>query len=291
MTHSTPGIVQDVDPREWRTHTYGLPPERWKRLCDRSYWITGAGTGFGQAMATALASAGARVFLTGRRETKLHEAIEGMRSFGIPTDRCHAVPADLTKPDQVESAFAFIRTRCPSLQGLVNNAALAQRTRCEYPLQQETIECWDEVMRVNVRAPWFVTKTALPYMLEGGEVRAVFITSGAGWAFASGYGQYNVSKAALNSLTACLAEECRARYPDVDIQINGLDPGQARSEMNRGSNRSPFSVACMSLLLLSHPKGGPNGKFFAHDGRHLEFCSSSAYDKSLLGGGSTFPSV
>src|SRR5712671_1025932 len=278
MTHSTPGTIEEPDPRYWMTHRYGLSEERWERLRDRAFWITGAGTGFGWAIATALASSGAQVFLTGRRETKLRAAIEGMNSLGIATERCHAVAADITDPEQVETAFGRIQAIGSSLHGLVNSAAIPQRTRFPYPLEQEGIDCWDEIMRTNVRAPWYVTRTALPFMLAGDEVRTLLMTSGAGWAFASGFGQYNVSKAALNSLTASLAEECATHYPLADIQINGLDPGQARTEMNQGSNRSPFSAASMALLLLSHPKGGPNGKFFSHDGRHLGFCNSSPYD-------------
>jgi NAD(P)-dependent dehydrogenase (short-subunit alcohol dehydrogenase family) len=119
-------------------------------------------------------------------------------------------------------------------------------------------------------------------MLKEKAIRIIFMTSGAGWSFLSGYGQYNISKAALNSLTACFAEECQAGYPDSDIQINGLDPGQAKTEMNPGSERSPFSVVAMALLLLSHPENGPNGKFFSHDGRHLSFCNSLPYDKPLI---------
>ena len=281
MTLLTPGIVLDPDPRQWHKHKYGLPEDRWERLTNRAYWITGAGTGFGRALATALASAGSRVFLTGRRETKLNEALGMIGSFGIPTKRCHVIPADITDQTQLARAYAHVQTLCTSLQGLVNNAAVPPCMRSTYPLQEDEA-CWDEIMTVNVRAPWLVTKMALPHMLEGGEVRTLFMTSAAAWGFASGYGQYNISKAALNSLTACLAEECQTRYPDADIQINGLDPGQARTEMNQGSNRSPFSVACMALLLLSHPKDGPNGKFFSHDGRHLEFCHASAYERSLV---------
>jgi NAD(P)-dependent dehydrogenase (short-subunit alcohol dehydrogenase family) len=144
------------------------------------------------------------------------------------------------------------------------------------------MESWEGMLRVNTLAPWFLTKTVLPHMLKGNEVRVIFMTSGAGWSFLPGFGQYNVSKAALNSLTACFAEECHARYPDADIQMNGLDPGQAKTEMNPGSSRSPFSVATMALLLLSHPPAGPNGKFFSHDGRHLTFCNSAPYERSLI---------
>jgi 3-oxoacyl-[acyl-carrier protein] reductase len=268
--------MEDLDPLKWQEHHYGLPEVRWKWLENRAYWVTGAGSGFGLAMTTALASAGSQVFLTGRRKHKLAEAIEHMRSLGIPTDRCHPVPADVADPEQVESACEIIQRHCGSLQGLVNNAAVSQRTVYPYPLQQDGIESWDKIMGINTRGPWFVTKAALPHMLKGHDIRILFITSGAGWSFLPGYGHYNISKAALNSLTACFAEEC-----DRDIQINGLDPGQARTEMNQGAARSPVGVACMALLLLSHPGGGPNGKFFSHDGRHLSFCNSAPHDKSL----------
>src|SRR6266581_3587137 len=140
MTHSTSGIVEDPDPRDWQQHKYGLTEERWGRLRSRAFWITGAGTGFGWAIATALASSGARVFLTGRREPKLREALEAMSFLGIGTERCHVVAADLTDPEQVERAFALIHLRCTSLQGLVNSAAAPQRTRFPYPLEQEGIE-------------------------------------------------------------------------------------------------------------------------------------------------------
>jgi NAD(P)-dependent dehydrogenase (short-subunit alcohol dehydrogenase family) len=121
-------------------------------------------------------------------------------------------------------------------------------------------------------------------MLRGATVRVVFMSSGAGWAFTPGFGHYNVSKAALNSLAASLAEECGARYPDADMQINVLNPGEARTEMNEQSTRSPFAAAGMTLLLLSHPRGGANGCFFHADGRHLAFGAAAPYPCSLVSG-------
>ncbi len=131
------------------------------------------------------------------------------------------------------------------------------------------LDSWDRILRTNVTAPWLLTQAILPHIVKGGTVRVLFITSEAGWAFTPGFGQYNISKAALNSLGACMAEECTARYPELDTQINVLVPGEARTEMNQGSTESPYTIASMALLLLSHPKGGPNGKFFHKDGRHL----------------------
>ena len=110
----------------------------------------------------------------------------------------------------------------------------------------------------------------------------LFISSGAGWAFTPGVGPYNVSKAALNNLGASMAAECAAKHPGLDIQMNVLVPGEARTEMNQGSNESPYSIVCMALLLLSHPAGGPNGRFFHWDGGYCSFCNASEYEKPIL---------
>ncbi|MFC2041854.1 SDR family NAD(P)-dependent oxidoreductase, partial [Chloroflexota bacterium] len=91
-------VMEDADPARWREHLYGLTPERWQSLGGKSFWITGAGTGYGRSIACALAAAGAKVFLTGRREEKLQESIEEVKSLKIPTDRCFMVRADISNP-------------------------------------------------------------------------------------------------------------------------------------------------------------------------------------------------
>ena len=60
------------------------------------------------------------------------------------------------------------------------------------------------------------------------------------------------------------------------------NPGEARSEMNQGSEVSPYTAVAMTLALLSHPRGGPNGRFFARDGRHLEFAYAKPWDRPLI---------
>lgn len=282
MSELTRGILQDADRRDWKLHHYGLATNRWELLSARNYWITGAGTGYGRAIAIALAAAGARVFLTGRREEMLHDAIAEARALGASADRCHAVPADVTDPGQVDQACLVIHKRCTALQGMVHCAAAPQRTAMPWPLLQESADYWDDIMRINVKGPWLISRTMLPYMVRGGEVRALFLTSAAGWGFAPGYGHYCISKSALNNFAAALAEECRTRFPDSDIQINALDPGEARTEMNSGATQSPDAVCCMTLTLLSQPAGGPNGKFFCRDGRHLAFCNSLPYGIPLI---------
>lgn len=284
MSAATVGVREDFDQRDWQQHRFGLPPDRWARLKDRSFWVTGAGTGYGQAIATALACAGAQVFLTGRRRKKLEESLDEIRSFGASQERCQVVPADITSDDDVAGACRLIQQECPALQGLVNNAARPQRRTSPWPLQEESRAYWRDLFDLNVTAQWLVTARILPHMIRGGEVRIAFVTAEAGWAFTPGFGHYNASKAALNSLGACFAEECAARYPESDVQINVLNPGEARTEMNPSSARSPYGVVNMTLLLLSHPPGGPNGRFFHADGRHLAFGYAAPYPCSLITG-------
>ena len=255
--------------------------ERWLGLSSSSFWITGAGTGFGRAIAVALGCAGGRVFLTGRRKAKLEETLHEAEGFGADSRNFCLLPADITSESEISAVVEIMATAQPPLCGVVNSAALPQRRRVQWPLSEESVDFWNEILRTNLLGCWLVTKSALPVMVRHGAVRVLFLSSEAGWANTAGFGQYNVCKAALNSLGFSMAEECAKHYPHLDVQMNVLVPGEAKTEMNQGSNNSPYTVVSMALLLLSHPKGGPNGKFFHRDGRHLEFAYSSVYSKSV----------
>jgi NAD(P)-dependent dehydrogenase (short-subunit alcohol dehydrogenase family) len=137
-------------------------------------------------------------------------------------------------------------------------------------------------MKTNLTGPWYLTKMILPHMIKGNEVRVIFMTSEAGWAFTRGFGMYNVSKSALNNLAASFASETSESNSGKDIQINALIPGEAKTEMNRMSSDNPFAVVPMVLALLSHPPGGPNGRFFHRDGRCFSFGYAQPYSQELL---------
>jgi 3-oxoacyl-[acyl-carrier protein] reductase len=282
MTQGTSGILWDAEPRAWRSHRFGLPEPRWDGLAGKAFWITGAGTGFGRALAVALAAAEAAVFISGRRPQKLAETIGEAAALGVPSERIVAVPCDVTQPDQVDAAAAAIGARTPHLFGLVNNAALPPPPSGAQALLQTTPAQWNALIAANVTGGWLIARAGLPRMVTGGALRMLFVTSEAGWAFTPGVGPYNVSKAALNSLGGCFAQECAAAYPEVDVQINVLVPGEAATEMNQGSSISPYAIVSMALVLLSHPAGGPNGCFFHRDGRHLTFGYAAAHERSLL---------
>lgn len=279
---STTGIVQTFDPALWQNHHFGLPEARWERLDGKSFWITGAGTGYGRSISLALAAAGAQVFISGRRIEKLRETMAEGISLGIDVSRCVPVPVDITLESDLARATESIRRLTPHLYGLVNSAALPQPQVGPYPLADQSAAAWTDLLTTNVTGPWLTSKAALPLMEKGDGVRVIFLSSEAGWAATPGFGPYNVGKSAVNTLGASLAAECAMRYPGKDVQINVLVPGEARTEMNQGSTESPYSLVCMALTLLSHPPGGPNGCFFHRDGRHLEFAYARPFHENLL---------
>ncbi len=151
-------------------------------------------------------------------------------------------------------------------------------------LQDAPLALWQTTMDTNVRGPWLLTRAVFDLLLSSDAVRVLLMSSGAGWGYRVGTGLYNISKAALNSLCHSLAHEFAERYPRRDVQINGILPGIARTEMNPDATESPFSAVSIVLLLLTHPPGGPNGRFFHRDGRHIEFGASLPYPVALQGG-------
>ncbi|MGH7194005.1 MAG: SDR family NAD(P)-dependent oxidoreductase, partial [Candidatus Saccharimonadales bacterium] len=191
-------------------------------------------------------------------------------------------PCDITDTAAVEVAAAAIASCNPELSGVINNAALAEPPHGAQPLLRTTPAQWQALLATNLTGAWLVTRAAVPQMARTGALRALFVTSEAGWAFTPSMGPYNVSKAALNNLGASFAEECAAAFPELDVQMNVLVAGEAATEMNRGSAISPYAIVSMALALLAHPRSGPNGRFFHRDGRHLGFAYAAPYERSLF---------
>jgi NAD(P)-dependent dehydrogenase (short-subunit alcohol dehydrogenase family) len=266
------------DPRTWARHQFGLSLEMRGRLAQRAFWVTGGGTGFGRAVATSLALIGARVVLTGRRASKLEETAREATHTSDVSDRFALLPLDLTRSSDVEAGMDTLRRE--GITGLVHCAAIPQPRESAAPLLLTDSLC--RVMATNLEAAWRAGRAAIAASAPASVVRCVFFSSEAAWHFTPGFGPYNVSKAALNSLAGSLAEETAALHPTCDVQINVLNPGEARSEMNRGSERSPYAAVPMTLALLAQAPGGPNGRFFHADGRHLEFASARPWPVALL---------
>lgn len=273
-------VMQYCQPNEVASHFFGLTQERWQSLHGQSFWLTGAATGFGFAIAHALLSAGASVIISGRREHKLQEARQCFEQDGLPVSNCHIVVMDVCCADSIAQACTRVSALCPDLNGLIHCAALSGGSAGPLPLRDGSEALWQSVMDTNVRGPWLLTRRIVGQMAYSPKI--LLLSSEAGWAGTPGVGIYNISKAALNSLGHSMAQELAQIFPDKDIQMNVLVPGEAKTEMNRDGKDSPFTVVSMTLILLSHPPRGPNGRFFHRDGRHLRFAHTLPYPETLI---------
>jgi NADP-dependent 3-hydroxy acid dehydrogenase YdfG len=126
-------------------------------LTGKIAWVTGAGSGIGQAAAWALAEDGATVVLTGRTREKLEETARRIHNSG----QAHVQPADLTNKDDVRRVGEYIKATFDRLDILINNAGVNILDRNWDKLTPDSIEY---MVDGNLTAPLYCVSVALPFM-------------------------------------------------------------------------------------------------------------------------------
>ncbi len=135
--------------------------------------VTGASRGIGAAIARELAAAGARVALAGREEATLREV-----AASLPDESAAlTITADVGEISDLDQLVAQVVDRLGGVDVLVNNAGLMPQAKQIY---NADIDEWQQVMNVNLRAPWYLSKLVHPYMRArgGGAIVNVASTSG-----------------------------------------------------------------------------------------------------------------
>jgi NAD(P)-dependent dehydrogenase (short-subunit alcohol dehydrogenase family) len=171
--------------------------------------VTGASRGIGRAIAVALAQAGVDVVCTARStEAQPHKVLPGTieetaRQVQALGRRAVAIPADVSKEEEVEAMARRVLAEFGRLDILVNNAAIATSgSFLEVPVRR-----WDLVLNVNLRGVYLCSRAFLPSMLERGSGSIINVSSYASHTDGSWGLAYSVSKAALERLTTGLAAE------------------------------------------------------------------------------------
>lgn len=183
--------------------------------------VTGGGSGIGAAVALALADAGARVTVLGRRAGPV-DALAAQRP-----DRFHAVTADVADAAQVATAFAQARERFGPIAILVNNAGQAHSA----PFLKTDLALWNRMLSVNLTGTLVCTQAALPDMLAAGWGRIVNVASTAGLVGYAYVSAYCAAKHGVVGLTRALALEVAKK----GITVNAVCPGYTETELLRES--------------------------------------------------------
>jgi NAD(P)-dependent dehydrogenase (short-subunit alcohol dehydrogenase family) len=185
--------------------------------------VTGAGSGIGRASALALLKAGFHVALAGRRA----DALEATRAAaGDAADRALAVPTDAADPAAVKKLFATVKNAFGRLDVLFNNAGTGAPP---LPLEELTIEQWQNVVAVNLTAVFLCTQQAFVLMKNQAPRGGRIINNGSISAHTPRpfSAPYTATKHAITGLTKATALDGRP----FDIVCSQIDIGNAATEM------------------------------------------------------------
>lgn len=162
-------------------------------------WITGAGTGIGEAGAKTLAAAGMQVVLSGRRPEPLNEAASEIGPAAS------VEPLDVSDRNSVSSVADRIIKRFGRIDVLVNSAGINVKARNWHNV---TLDDWDRVIRIDLDGAFYCVKAVLPTMIEQGDGLIINISSWAGKhvSVVTGPG-YTAAKHAMNAMNESLNME------------------------------------------------------------------------------------
>jgi NADP-dependent 3-hydroxy acid dehydrogenase YdfG len=195
-------------------------------LADTAALVTGASSGIGAATAKALAAQGAVVALLARRADRLQELKAEIESAG---GSALVVPVDVTDAAQVSAAVARSVAEFGRLDTVVNNAGLMRMgSAAEAPLQD-----WDDLVAVNIQGVLYVTRAALPHLIEAaadsprGVADLVTISSTAGWVARPGTAVYSLTKFGVNAFSEGVRQEVLGKR----VRVGVVGPGTVDTEI------------------------------------------------------------
>jgi NAD(P)-dependent dehydrogenase (short-subunit alcohol dehydrogenase family) len=229
--------------------------------------ITGGSSGMALATAKRFVEEGAYVFITGRRQEQLDEAVKliGRNVTGMR--------GDASNLDDLDRLFATVKRERGKIDILYASAGWGEAV----PLGKVTEQHFDAVFDLNVRGTLFTVQKALPLVNDGG---SIFMTgSVASVKGFPGYGVYSASKAALRSFARTWLNELK----DRNIRVNVLSPGPIATPMQdqvldeagkqmfeslipRGTMGRPEEIAAAALFLASEDSSFVNGVDLSVDG-------------------------
>ncbi len=214
-------------------------------LSGKTALVTGASRGIGRASALALAKAGAQVLVHyGRGADEAAAVVKDIRSSG---GRADAIGADLSAPDGPHKLAKEVRAIVGErLDILVANAGAAKAATIE----DYTVEEFDTLFAVNVRAPFFLVQQLLPILGSGASI--VLVSSLAAHAVVGTLSAYAATKGAVDTLVKHFASALGPR----GVRVNAVAPGVVQTDMSNFTKTDPgrdYALGLQALKRLAEP--------------------------------------
>ena len=191
---------------------------------DRTYLVTGGGSGIGKGVAAGLVAAGASVMIVGRNPDRLAGAVKEIESSAAGSGSIRYEPADVTNEDEVTRAVDAATAWHGRLHGVVHCAGGSETIG---PITQVDSQLWRRAVDLNVNGTMYVLKHSAREMVRGGGGSFVGISSIAASNTHRWFGAYGVSKSALDHMMQLAADELGASW----VRVNSIRPGLIRTEL------------------------------------------------------------
>src|SRR2546422_9959174 len=210
-----------------------------KQLAGKTALVTGASRGIGRASALALARMGAQVLVHYSSGVKEADAVVAdIRKAG---GRADAVAADLSAPDGAHKLAQQVRAVVGDrLDILVANAGISKAATIE----ETTVEDFDKLFAINVRAPFFLVQQLLPILGTGGSV--VLVSSLVAHAAVGTLSAYAATKGAVDTLVKHFASVLGER----GIRVNAVAPGVVATDMSNFTKTDAGRNAALGMQAL-----------------------------------------
>lgn len=202
-------------------------------LGDRVALVTGSSRGIGNAIAHALARAGARVVLNGRDAAQLEHAARAMRDAGLEPAGVSAF--DVADEDAVERGVASIEADVGALDIVFNNSGVTVRR----PLQEFETADWNRIVAVNLSGAFFVGRAVARRMIPRRRGKIVNVCSINSELARPSIAPYVATKGGLKNLTRGMAID----WAPYNIQVNGIGPGYFDTDLTAPLVRDPQFTA------------------------------------------------
>jgi len=214
-------------------------------LSGKTALVTGASRGIGRASALALAKAGAQVLVHYGSGEKAAAAV--VAEIGQAGGRAEKVAADLRASDGPHTLAARVRAIVGDrLDILVANAGIAKAAT----LEETTVEDFDDLFAVNVRAPYFLVQQLLPTLCKNSSI--VLLSSLAAHATVGTLSAYAATKGAIDTLVKHFA----SALGDRGIRVNAVAPGVVDTDMSkfaRSDTGRDFTLGMQALKRIAQP--------------------------------------
>jgi 2-deoxy-D-gluconate 3-dehydrogenase len=217
-------------------------------LTGKSAFVTGASRGIGQAIAIALAEAGADVALVARSADGLADTAAAVTAVGR---KAVVLPADVTSREAVDEAVAAAIERLGDVDVVVNNAG---GSNFMVGFRDLRLEGWEKLIRLNLDSAVYVCHAFAGHLLDRGQGSVINVASVAGVASSPLLTPYGAAKAGLISLTKSLAVE----WGRDGVRVNALCPGWTATDLNRNlwldPTAGPATIATVPMGRWGKPE-------------------------------------